>query len=76
MDGGLRPRPGAGRGRRLAPCRGLNERPPPERTGAKKVLLWRLDLGKVTDDKAPWLKVQSPGGREGKKPAEGVVREV
>ena len=39
----------------------------------KKVLIWEVELGKVTRSKAPRLKVQSQGGREGKKPAEGLV---
>ena len=45
-------------------------------TGPKKVLLRALELGKVTGGKAPRLKVQSPVGREGEIPAEGLVRDV
>src|ERR1700722_9196171 len=48
----------------------------PGQTNPKKGLIQALELGKVTGSKAPRLKVQSPGGREGENPAEGVVSEV
>jgi hypothetical protein len=48
----------------------------PAQTNLEKGLIRALELGKVTGSKAPRLKVQSPGGREGENPAEGVVSEA
>ena len=77
-DGGRRDERRRTLSRAPAPARALG---PSGGWTAHRVLEWSkkgscvrgLELVKVTGGKAPRLKVQSPGGREGEIPAEGVV---
>ena len=48
----------------------------PGQANSEKVLIRPPELNKVTGSKAPRLKVQSAGGREGEMAAEGVVVEA